>query len=1166
MLRTNALLHMSPPCRHIIKRVPHWYSACLAIASALFVFQPSLGFAETNAHNCHSLLLLTQLIEAQSHGLHKMMPDQRHMFAEMIRLAGRRALQSGPEQWRVPKFGKQSLFWPPEDNNKKGIEFFWTLSSKPITFKEFPDRIRVYVPQGFRVDDVTRIELHQKLKQALVGHDLHPFVRSNQKHIENAELGEAPLVIKQSQIEMAEAFNQSMSRGDKRFLGVGPTGFGKTWVLMQMLKRLLSASHTSNQLVILIADQTALVQDLTNNVENLKSELKSSSVDFNLVQWGGDLQSSDMRTFIYETKNSQKPTVLVTTIQALRKRIGIEGGHYDEFTENITDLAKLVSGILYDEAHHSGAELSKEIINGVINYRDPKSGFASKAIVAGVTATPDRQDQVDLVADIFGNNAFYAYLDSVDSYLHNPGNLVRPLSDTVDQFVRAIVAGELTPVRTSSYEASYFDRGKGDFYIKEPELGEKTPLEVINPDYYNDVLDFAHPMYQEHDHVLTITNGVHEAMRVAQELAKRYPNKVVKALHSDLKSEESLAIYNAIKDGSVNIVVSIRQFDEGIDAPHFSGLHLLSKSTYIPRLFQRMGRVVRLFQNKRIADVVLPLDLTVETARDQLTFLQGLKEIQKILRSHGSQDFQSFRISAHSGTQNKITELPKKILSDGNRHLDEMLRRRQNFVQDLDTVREKQISEIATQFDRALRKLKEDGTVTWAWISAKCPSLKSPLRRYILEDSEILLSKIKDARALKFVKRAKEGVRYNNTLYTLIDNLEALELRLSAKESIEEADLAKAGLLQSIRHYIKNNNSQFDELVAGLHQAKTAIENVRKKMSETCFDVFARDVMALNPPSGADVTAAEIKDWLIKNRLYDRFRSNFQKDPGSLFDVLPDSVNSYTLSSMENAAISTFLDAQDWYKKNALEAENSQEFWLLLKQTNPTLYQSLHRYRNHPDFGDYFLMADPYMKSVFEDHFGVFSETSKTFQESRVQYSNKNPAEIAAILLNKIETHRYTTWAELRDNHAHLARYASIETRKNPKFFNVIAQSSHLPLFEAAFGKLTENGFVKRTTPKVPLRTTFTNDTQRSEYYARNLEKWINEVWVAKYEEKLSRALQAGSSKDPIKYFTCDDGMLIKEALLDKNSKLFLESDAFRLLMQRNQSAKIYINHVMRRN
>jgi superfamily II DNA or RNA helicase len=583
----------------------------------LFFSILSLFFESAQAFNSFDASLCEKRLRAARSSSFSTLTSQQEAFLREILLpvVGTRVLVDGKAQTRNCQ-GNSECFTVSGFSEEDNIRFEWGApGTEPWIEIDRGQRV-LKIPAGF---DFQALPDHGAsiLKRFLMGHSLHPYIASPEARAERKALGEPGLILKAAQqeaiaaaTETLEAFEQGQ-RGRNKFLFVAPTGVGKSEVLVSVLLSQLRAQLKTPApgLHLVIADQNFLVGQLSDDVKRLKEE----GIDFEMRQWGGKHGSAEISELVDHVKKTGKPVVLLTTIQSLKARI--LGADRETRIALIREVLKTLA---YDEAHHSGADQAVAIIKDLIDHPD------SHAFLYGTTATP-----IHYWADIqgiFGNSAFWAYLDSRENYRERGGEANRDLSQIVEQLARAIEAGELSPFDKVYFLDPHNMTPNGDLLMKE---GEGNGRYIIKPEHYPAVARRLSPLFMKHKKGFITANSIDEARDITAVLNKLIPKRKFAFLHSDMTTSEQEETRKAFREeDGINFLVTVRQLDEGINYPEMTLYVDLNRSIGARQFLQRTGRVLRIFPHKLGVDVVTLVEMDEARIGELLLVLKNLDRMR----------------------------------------------------------------------------------------------------------------------------------------------------------------------------------------------------------------------------------------------------------------------------------------------------------------------------------------------------------------------------------------------------------------------------------------------------------------------------------------------------------------------------------------------------------
>lgn len=327
------------------------------------------------------------------------------------------------------------------------------------------------------------------------------------------------------QKECLEKIKKSYEGGTCRQLVSLPTGAGKTVVFANLIKEISCST-------LVLAHTDELLKQAKQKIEMICPDL-----DVGIV-------NSDYKEF--------NKSVVVSSIQALYR------------TQNLAPLVNRNFGLLiYDECHHSSAEMSRKVIEEL------GFGPATKRLFLGMTATPTRQDGRGL-GEIFDSIVYEKTIKDMiqEGYLCKPKGLK--------------VATDLDMGSVKSTD--------GDYQASSLAKVMDTP-ELIN---------LVIKAYQEHAEglpTICFATSVQHAKNLAEAFKKI--NISSEAIYGDMPKEERAILIEQYRTGKISILTNCQVLTEGFDAPETSCI-IVARPTKSPALYQQMvGRGLRLFPNKR---------------------------------------------------------------------------------------------------------------------------------------------------------------------------------------------------------------------------------------------------------------------------------------------------------------------------------------------------------------------------------------------------------------------------------------------------------------------------------------------------------------------------------------------------------------------------------------
>lgn len=442
----------------------------------------------------------------------------------------------------------------------------------------------------------------QLVRQLFIGTLVNPFTTPKDPNLIR------PLRLKEGQLDGIDAAREADANGDRLFLYVGTTSLGKTEVFLSELKRRLFKSHglTSSgeqrNFFLVVNDGLHLTKQLESDIR-----AKLAGATFELKIWGGENKASSIVKITEEALKTTKPTVLVTTTASLRNAFFKKG----DLDLNVDFMKKHLHTLFYDEAHHATAEMMKEFFELVIHPED------SKVKALGLTATSDSN-----LVDLFKGNAFYAYLDTVDSYLdHGPSK--KSAQQMFHQLQISIDRGEMPPAHDVVIVTPE-DLGVQDIFTRHPNANRF----IVNPDHYDRLLDYLSPIYFQGG-VYTTAGTIQELNTVTHFMEQKFPILKFGKTSSEVSEDKSSNQDNALelfRQGEIDNINAVRKLVEGINMPRARAFVKLSQSIDARSFLQNIGRVLRNYQGKDTVDIVLLLPYNEQMILQSLALLDEVQQ------------------------------------------------------------------------------------------------------------------------------------------------------------------------------------------------------------------------------------------------------------------------------------------------------------------------------------------------------------------------------------------------------------------------------------------------------------------------------------------------------------------------------------------------------------
>ena len=394
----------------------------------------------------------------------------------------------------------------------------------------------------------------EELKRILAGHSL----RSGNPNIEKE------VTPRNYQAEAGRALSRAREEGSKRALIELATGLGKTnisvWDYATYRHDRLQKGERAKGLFVV--HQTNIRDQAKERFEGFLPDLELVNSDFE----GNIVPDADM---------------VFTTFQTLYNR---------ELSEDAFDY------IVYDEAHHIGAETYKEVVDGF------RPDFQ-----LGLTATPERMDEKDIF-DHFGKPVYKKNLAQAlgEGYLAKVDyNIVS------DEEFRKRVSDGFYATSVKEINALFEIEPRNEEIIriiqeKQEEIKEKEGLKNVKTIVFCNSVEHA-------DKTAELLNGI--------------------SYHSKWDEKFKDDVMNSFKYGSLDTITVVDMFNEGVDIPD-ARMVVFLRSTQSKTIFeQQLGRGLRKNEKK---NTVTALDFVANI--DRVAMVRDLVKEIKRARGESNQD------------------------------------------------------------------------------------------------------------------------------------------------------------------------------------------------------------------------------------------------------------------------------------------------------------------------------------------------------------------------------------------------------------------------------------------------------------------------------------------------------------------------------------------------
>ncbi|MDP2828797.1 MAG: DEAD/DEAH box helicase family protein [Sulfuricellaceae bacterium] len=340
--------------------------------------------------------------------------------------------------------------------------------------------------------------------------------------------------------------------GKTRFLIEMATGLGKTYTVAHIVKRILLSSENRIK-VLFLAHQ---IEILLQSVTAFKNVLGIGSYSFSACFDGSDPEDTEFVFASFDT--------LYSKINLLER--------------NTFDV------IIVDEAHHTPAKTYSE----VVRHFHPK-------LLLGLTATPDRSDNLDVLGYFGGAEGHIGRYDLAWALKHNklafPKYMV--MLDDIDQTRLDQLGSGLT---VSDLDKKLFLHKKDAEVVKiiEKTIQEKNIENVKGIVFCNSIIQMKH-------------------------LIQFFDLGKATLVHSKMTDQERRNNIRNFRDGDFRYILVCDLFNEGIDIPETNLLVFMRYTASRTIWLQQLGRGLRKTPNKEYVHVL-----------DFVGSLDRLNEVQKL--------------------------------------------------------------------------------------------------------------------------------------------------------------------------------------------------------------------------------------------------------------------------------------------------------------------------------------------------------------------------------------------------------------------------------------------------------------------------------------------------------------------------------------------------------
>jgi len=338
------------------------------------------------------------------------------------------------------------------------------------------------------------------------------------------------------QKETLDLLNERRAKGENKGLVCYATGLGKTYLSAFDVKQVIGDKKNKGGKALFLVHRNEILEKAEQSFKNVLPE-KS-------------------RGFYNAEKKNTNEDIIFGSIKTIYKQ-----EHLNKFSKKHFDY------IIMDETHHASDEN--------ITYRNILEYFKPKYLL-GLTATPSRTDEFNILEDIYDGNLIYE----------------------IDQY-EAVKKGYLVPCEYQ-YLTDNIDytniKWQGNKYYEE-DLNEK----LLVPKRDKKIIDEYKSLNPKPLKTLAFCVGIKHAERMAEKFnEKGIKSRAIHSGNSDfsLSKENRKKYKNEFEKGKIDVAFVVDIFNEGIDIQQIDCLLILRPTDSSTIAIQQLGRGLRLAAGK----------------------------------------------------------------------------------------------------------------------------------------------------------------------------------------------------------------------------------------------------------------------------------------------------------------------------------------------------------------------------------------------------------------------------------------------------------------------------------------------------------------------------------------------------------------------------------------
>jgi superfamily II DNA or RNA helicase len=367
---------------------------------------------------------------------------------------------------------------------------------------------------------------------------------------------------------------------ERKFQGIieMATGTGKTYLGLAAILKFFD--NMGRGIVIIASPTNEINMQWKNKIEELIQYDRLIAVSSNESKWKGVLEN-----YLHDyNKNRYNRLILLTTYDSLA---------------NVSEMIlhyNLKIFLIADEVHSFGSEERRKILQD----KELESKIAYKL---GLSATPERiydEEGTDCIKNFFGGIIFeYGIGKAIDDGTLCPYNYhLKVVEMTSEEFVNYIDFSK------KIIRATHHKDDEQEKEILTKLLNNRAKIIKKSENKIKTLKEILEKLIRENNIKYTFIFGIDKAqLNKIEKILKTLPI-CYSQITGELDEDNRKKILKEFGNGNIDVLLSIKILDQGIDIPDAKNAIILSSSTNPREYIQRRGRVLRKIENKeKIANI-----------------------------------------------------------------------------------------------------------------------------------------------------------------------------------------------------------------------------------------------------------------------------------------------------------------------------------------------------------------------------------------------------------------------------------------------------------------------------------------------------------------------------------------------------------------------------------